>query len=540
MLWKKESKKPDAFYVDLLAPGLDHWESKLNASLAALDQTPHPKKSDAIAQQKRNEGNVKFRAREYVDAMDLYGNCLRYAQPKSEHISLAYANRAACFLSLKMYENCLKDIELATEAGYPEHLMPKLEERKKICLKQMHDDPQPERKLLAAHAQFPCLTNALAEVRTSENDGENSIVAKTDIDVGQIIVIEDSFQKYLLKSFGSTCNSCLKENLVPCKNCAHAMFCPECQGDSLHDHECGLNYCGENAFNRVIMEGVRGILQMLKVFPNVDDLMTIVEQCQNNPIKWPANLLDEQSKYQLFFGNMDRISGKIHPQASEIIYPVYKTLLQITQINEMFQSTKHQRFLMHAIAHKTIWEVYETASARYNKIMDKYFKHSCNPNLLRLGCDGKSIYYSIKLIKRGEQLNTCCISLGIDSIQERQTEFSELGYEKCECPRCSGKVSSSALCHRMATDATYKRIVNNIKLMRINIKKINPSLMMDDCATFLRKYGRMHWCKELGSMTRLFHRLYDISLTEDFEHPMARAHLEKCVGELCELFNMPY
>lgn len=128
MLWKKESQHPDAFYVDVLAPGLDHWEFHVNDFLAFMDQKPHPKKSDAIALQKRNEGNEKFRARKWLDAIELYGDSLRFAQPESEHISLAYANRAACFLILKMYANCLKDIELATDAGYPKHLMAKLDE----------------------------------------------------------------------------------------------------------------------------------------------------------------------------------------------------------------------------------------------------------------------------------------------------------------------------------------------------------------------------------------------------------------------------
>lgn len=247
MLWKKESAKCDASFVDLLAPGIDHWEFQLNVFLAKMDQPSHSKKSDAIALQKRNEGNEKFRAHKWLDAIELYGDSLRFAQPKSEQISLAYANRAACFLCLELYENCLNDIELAAEAGYPKHLVPKLETRKKICSEKMQEDPQPKRKLtIEPDEKFPCLAN-VAEVRKDVH-GEYSVVAKTDIDVGEAIIIEDSFQKYPVNNFGSMCNICLKEygNLVPCKNCADALFCLECQGDLLHDYECGLKLCGNS------------------------------------------------------------------------------------------------------------------------------------------------------------------------------------------------------------------------------------------------------------------------------------------------------
>lgn len=208
MLWKKESRKQNALYTNLLAPSIDHWDPLVNMFVVAtFDQQPHSQKSDAYALQKRNEGNEKFRARNWLDAIESYGDSLRFAQPKSEHVSLAYANRAACFLSLKMFQNCLKDIELATDAGYPKHLMPKLEERKKNCLKQMQEDAQPERKLLITEPddQFPYLFAKVAEVRKSDN-GDYSVFAKTDIDVGQTLIIEDSYEKCLLSNFGSTCN----------------------------------------------------------------------------------------------------------------------------------------------------------------------------------------------------------------------------------------------------------------------------------------------------------------------------------------------
>lgn len=133
------------------------------------------------------------------------------------------------------------------------------------CMKQMQEDPQ---QGIEPNVQFPFLAN-VAGVQKSAN-GYYSIVAKTDIDVGCIIAIEELFQKYPIGKFGSTCNICVKKygNLMACKICADAMFCPECQGDSLHECECDLNFCGENELNSITMATVRCILQMLKAFPN--------------------------------------------------------------------------------------------------------------------------------------------------------------------------------------------------------------------------------------------------------------------------------
>lgn len=79
MLWKKESKKDDAFYVNFLAEGMDHWEFKLQYFLTTIQQEPRSEKSNTIALQKRNEGNMRFRERKWLDAMVLYGDSLRLA-----------------------------------------------------------------------------------------------------------------------------------------------------------------------------------------------------------------------------------------------------------------------------------------------------------------------------------------------------------------------------------------------------------------------------------------------------------------------------
>lgn len=97
MLWKKESVKKDALYVDMVAiagqPGLE--ESYLIMELTIKNKIVE--KNDTISLLKRQEGNTIFSAGSVLRAMRLYNKSLCLAPEGSKHISLAYANRSACF-----------------------------------------------------------------------------------------------------------------------------------------------------------------------------------------------------------------------------------------------------------------------------------------------------------------------------------------------------------------------------------------------------------------------------------------------------------
>lgn len=520
MLWKKESKMHDAFYVNLLTPGIDFWENLRRLCDLKIDQPPHPQKSDSIALEKRYKGNEKFRAEKWLDAIELYGDSLRFAPPKSEHTSLAYANRATCFLKLKMYDECLIDIDYAVAAGYPEHLKPKLIQRKENCLEQMQEDSQRVQMLtIEPGDQFPSINSNVAKVVHKNESNECLVVAKTDIDVGQMIAVENPFQKYLEKNFGVMCNICLKQygNLVPCEKCVRPLFCPECQGDILHEYECGLNVCGDNDINNTTLSYVRFVLQVLNTFPSVHDLMVFVDQCHKNPNKWPSNLMNDQSKYQIYFMGTTNGSKPIDKSLKITIYSVYKTLLEIPKINEMFKSTKNQRFLMHLIAHdKMMRPKLQSINTCCNAAVDVFFKNSCYPNVYNfVNHHGNINCVSIKPIKQGEKLSISPIQMDIDSVQNRQMLLSNHGYGKCTCARCKGEIASLAQRQQMSNDPAYIYVSQNCRMVEINAKNL-----LHNCTTFLQKYGRMNWCDEIDRILQVFIALVRIS---DLDHPLGRA-----------------
>lgn len=399
-----------------------------------------------------------------------------------------------------MYEKCLKDIEFAVAAGYPENKMSKLEKRRAECEQRLQSGEK-SHTIVAQLSfppdnDFPCMANVL-RVETDNTTGRKMIVAKQDIDVGRTIVAEEALFTYLSKQFGWKCNICMKgyENLTPCQNCAVAMFCSSCQGHILHAYECGLNMCGEGLYNRDVLHVVRKILSTIQIFGTIDELMAFVEQhlqpSNGNglPIQMPTSLCDIRSRYQIYLNSaFQKLNdGKFDIEETAIgIYPVFRTILQIPQIRAMFQTQKRLRFLMHLIDHSmkvptTIarfasWDettipeladdddpnVYATG---YHQ-MGKYFQHSCYPNCLSTLGNGQQIVTTCRPIKKGEQLFYSHIPLSIEPTEHRQT-YNRIDMDgKCAkvswLNRCSDNIFQTIqyiviFCRRFKNENQMKR-----------------------------------------------------------------------------------
>lgn len=196
MLWRKESKKDNALYEDIFAktvgmPALTRVFYEEKSTIRA----PTTIKSDAKSLEKRMSGNKYFAKGEWAEAMENYSESLCFAPPGSPNISLAYANRATCFLQLKMYPECLVDIELAKQAGYPSHLMAKLDKREAEARKHIEEGAKPDefglKLTVEPNEKFPFMASAMK----IEKDGKGNctVIAKEDIDVCQTIAVEKAF-----------------------------------------------------------------------------------------------------------------------------------------------------------------------------------------------------------------------------------------------------------------------------------------------------------------------------------------------------------
>ncbi|XP_055302503.1 uncharacterized protein LOC129568532 [Sitodiplosis mosellana] len=529
MLWQKESNKANALYADLFALSGGEARLKLMTRNLRAQTKPgqKPIKNDSISLQKRKEGNEHFGQSRWVDALELYNESICHAQPGSKNISLAYANRAACFLKMKRLDECLRDIELAKEAGYPAELMPKLDQRKIDCLKEIKEGRSRSEHFrtkldFEPNEKFPCMANVVDIERDA--DGDYSVVAKADIDIGQTIVVEKVFLVYLFELKAQKCNICLKgyTNLIPCEKCAIAMFCSDkCRHNPLHDYECGLVYSTNSQLNGSLMNDVRGILLAINMFSTADELEEFVEETiKSNPTCLPDSLSNQKSQYEAFL-KLPINESMISPdQMMCLTYEVYNQLLNMPKVDAFFRTKKLRRFLMHLVFYHI--QILENNSVQgsvkllsgmnqgrlvtcYNPtgLIEKYFRHSCAPNVVTAEGDGNHIFMTIRPIKKGDRLTFSCFMFLVESKDKRQKILWERRKMICSCTRCKGVAATSEERRQFLFDPDFQSIVlTKLPLDHSNTEQIQK--VTDKCVNFLKKYDRTEWCDEIGAVVHIY------------------------------------
>jgi SET and MYND domain-containing protein 4 len=186
----------------------------------------------------RTEGNALYSQRKFHDALVKYNESLCWAEPGSENIGLAYANRSAIYFEMKLFERCLKNIDMARLNHYPEKNFEILAKREVKCRETMKDLKQeiaPNAwnffKLShPANKKIPFVVDCL-KVQRSEKYGRYVITDRA-LKVGDILAIEEPFCKVLLdksnfvevpeSNIYQRCSYCLNDNamdLFPCSAC---------------------------------------------------------------------------------------------------------------------------------------------------------------------------------------------------------------------------------------------------------------------------------------------------------------------------------
>lgn len=512
ILWEKESNAPNALYVNMFtAHELDMLERMSRFSKTMV----LPKKNDKYAFQLRKNGNVLFGYGKWSEALEKYNECLCYATNDSSNIALTYAKRASCFLNMKLYNQCLIDIDLARKSKYPDNFKKKLDEREADCLKLMEEQENSvefhEKLSYESDENIPCMANVIKIKRNTV--GKLSMIAKEDIDAGQTIILGKAFIGYLYSRFYLKCNICLQDhtNLVPCKNCTVAMFCCDrCDDNIFHQHECGVQFQSNQQQNAQYMNEVRILLYAINIFENADELMKFVEDVvKSDPFEIPT-LNDDRTKYRAFLKLPISSEFANSPSLLPVAYIIYKGCLKIQRIDETFKSLKHRRFLMHLIIKHLQLSNYNTNQVKLSPmdacdlyqqlgLMTKSFNHSCAPNVLMQERDGNSIYVTICPIKKDEELFVSYFDFFLAPISQRQfTLFNEM-HINCKCSRCKGQLASTDDEKRMLLDPDYKWIESNIlNVNRFDGKKIK--ILMEKCLTFFNKYGRCGWCEPIGKV----------------------------------------
>lgn len=508
-LWKKESNCVDALFVNLFTPNrrtFAEWDRQIQANdwkHKFLLYSIKPKKNNKVSDSFRFDGTNYFNCAQWMEAMELYTQSLRFAETETDNVCFAYANRSNCFLKMKEYEKCLIDIDLAIKANYPARLMPKLEKRKAECeeLMKKHQKPNPfEPKLsFVADKMFPCMANVL-EIQRNDEFGRH-IVAKCDIDVGQTILVEENFVSAAAGIDRANCFTCLstEKNFMACSNCTDVLFCSEDCRDRNGVHQ---KFCGATILRmpNAVKYYANSILIALNAFPDVNELMRFVaDVLSKRAIEIPKAANDIQSKYGLFLSLQP---AKIAELDIETVYKVYAGLMNVPLIKRMFDTEASRRFLMHLVAEHSLiisQNCYGNPSSVITTgCVMSLFNHACAPNVFNSTANNREVCITMRPIKKGQQLFVKYLC-GERTTRERQVILLKRWGFLCKCDKCMyGRIPMHA---PLMFYPNYSKMYGECRMFQYFADK---SGLKEKCEAYLRNFGHLQWQEQIGDILTMY------------------------------------
>ncbi|CAH1154670.1 unnamed protein product [Phaedon cochleariae] len=414
------------------------------------------KKSDAIAFALRQRGNEMFKRRNNKLALDLYTESLCYAEKESENKSLAFANRSAVLFEKEMYTECLMDIERALNHNYPDHLKPKLlNRREKAELLEttqanlQYHQPLPEIPEDSRNSHIDCASKSICIESTKEKG--RHIIATSDIHIGDIIAIENPFCCMLINEPFCHCHECLRlcYNLIPCGYCTQTLYCSEdCRENAqlYHQYECK------------ILKTLKALqLDKMKLLPL--KLALVAKQNYKQIGEWKLDASDakEEKYHSDRYKEVHHLVGNTESRSVADLFARATTgaiIYQLVKVHTNFFEGEEEE----SIFRELILLHLQTAACNFHEVSEfvekdseisqeeigagaysflSLFNHSCSPNVVR-HCYGPIIVLrAIENIKKGEE---CYDNYGyhyaLMSKPERRINLKQQYFFECSCTVC--------------------------------------------------------------------------------------------------------
>lgn len=467
-------------------------------------------------------------------------SCMKRDESEKKQ-SFVYLFRAIRFFNMRMYDKCLIDMESVQQNYLSRSYKKTLENLEryfaKICFEssrycdcnRSHKDESYEPILdFEANELFPSMANVLTIDMNSEYG--RHIVATDDIDVGKTVMVERCYFGDVTQKRYSTCNICLRGyvNLKPCTKCSAVMFCMDCEKNDIHRIECDIikyyKINNENITNMRLV--IRSIILAKNAFPNVDELITVVdEMLKNRTMEVPEKLTDAQSKYRAFFKLDPNVSDQTNV---EFIFMTYQTIIVHPEMTAYFATAAQHRFLMHLIGHHLniiLSRELDTETCGYYKhpshkinFTASYLNHSCTPNVLLTENNGYTVAITARPIKKNEQLFISYVKLG-SSKAKRWRDLAELNFNdfKCKCVSCETDTEPPSS-NEMISDQCYGFLYHTFKvedLVNNTYTADQREFMRVVCCHFLQKFGRECWTKEIRGVITVYYCLIHMPFTPD-------------------------
>ncbi|XP_055306371.1 uncharacterized protein LOC129570697 isoform X1 [Sitodiplosis mosellana] len=285
-------------------------------------------------------------------------------------------------------------------------------------------------------------------------------------------------------------------------------FCSEkCQSSPLHGYDCGRRFCKKTQTNGVIMAEVRTLCKAINIFPDIDELMTFVEQAvRSDPNEIPDTFSNEKSKYRAFLKLPYYSASSNTADFWFLTFSAYRMLMDIPEIREKFSSKKHNRFLMHLVMHHaraasrntirirhlTLEPVPDPTERRdvciHTGLIKRYFSHSCAPNVTHVDRDGHSVFITVRPLKKGDQLFSTVFNCMTESKEKRQKLLWEHNNFLCECTLCTGPMATSQQRKQMLADPLYQNYLKGKATGEAVLQKYGHGPLCEEVLNVLNRY----------------------------------------------------
>lgn len=273
----------------------------------------------------------------------------------------------------------------------------------------------------------------------------------------------------------------------------------------------------------------RSIFMGVNLFRNADEFIEFVEQTKLkdkhvSPETYAFS--DEKSKFQAFIQN-PITRTEINNEFIFVTFLAYRFLLNNPKIKSVFHTEQHRRFLMHftlmleivpiikklaphSLSLDTVESQYKYT---YSTLTRRYFKHSCAPNVVLADHNGRSIFTTVRPVKKGEKLWNGLPHILLEPKIVRQITLLAIENSidgECNCSRCQGVEATKQQRKMLAADPVYKEILTKTHLQ----PEYNSYMKRwaEQCETFLRKYANVEWCDEIGQVIQVYTNVLAIKL----------------------------
>lgn len=432
-------------------------------------------KNNKLSNRLREIGNKNYLLGNSFDALLKFNESLCFAITGSTSMGLAYANRSAVYMDLKLYKNCMSNITLARKNGYPEEKMKKLAERENRCIRLMSLVQEPLQspwdffKLsYEPNPKIPFFASCL-EMRDHKELGPH-LITNRDLKSGDFIAITDGALKYVDPIARlHRCSWCVGDfllDLIPCTGCPMAMFCSdECfkKGKHyFHYKQCDHFMIDETEKGKVEIAPKSFVTN--KIFSRLiamfdGDLSNCWKFMESKGSKawnyfdfdWSAMDKDSYEKNLLLISlskHKNRLNMQNYiPDASKPI--TFMDCLKDAALKMSLIELVLSRFISVPGEKSTTGEhesqeIYESAivSNLIGYIMSPiqcFTTISCAPNTENLIIDNKMILMVLRPIKAGEKITVGIGPTFVNSTKQTRRELSLRFFGRpCKCIACVG------------------------------------------------------------------------------------------------------